>query len=95
MKIHKKTKEALAKRNIIPNFSEKKIIKVREQFFSYSDTFTKADLDDDKIYEIGYADDNEYSWEDSYLVVFAKYSRIETDQEFCTRLIKEYDKTRV
>lgn len=82
MEISLKQKQALEKRRIDPSKHEKRIIQKQKNLY-ISEYFKKSDLHDDKFYII--TDD----YGDYYLIEAENVS--ETDSEFASRLIKEYD----
>lgn len=78
MEISLKQKQALEKRDI--DISKHKKLLLRKESPVYINTFKKDDLDDDTSYEITH---------DGILMKI--YHAHETDKEFASRLIKEYD----
>jgi hypothetical protein len=85
------TLKALKKRNIRPEQYSKTVISVDQQVYSEYDTFRKEDLEDGILYELREIPTNHSDYGDCGAAIYKLYSRIETDQEFFSRLIKEYD----
>lgn len=78
MEISLKQKQALKQRGIDASKHERLLL--RKESPVYMDTFKKDDLDDDVSYEITHDGD-----------LIKIYHAHETDKEFASRLIKEYD----